>query len=135
MTKSILQLKKAEAGKKLNAVLTDVRLSVVDKAVCCESFKGIDGKAGQKIVEAVKKVNPDCVYFGVIESDDETGKISAFCSVPEGRNGAAGDWLKHVLAEFGGRGGGTPAFASGQATGVASVEEVLKVAEALGSDL
>ncbi|GMH85559.1 hypothetical protein TrST_g13055 [Triparma strigata] len=128
MGKSILQLKKAEAGKKLNAVLTDVRASVVDKTVVAESFKGIDGKAGQKIVEAVKKVNPDCAYFGVIESDEGGGKIAAFCSVPEGK-GSAGEWLKGVLGEFGGRGGGTEAFASGQATGVVDVKEVLKAAE------
>ncbi|GMH47742.1 hypothetical protein TrLO_g6150 [Triparma laevis f. longispina] len=128
MSKEILQLKKAEAGKKLNVVLTDVRASVVDKAVVVESFKGIDSKAGQKIVEAVKKVNPDCLYFGIIESDEEEGKIAAFCSVAEGR-GAAGDWLKAVLGEFGGRGGGTNAFASGQATGVKDVKEVLEVAK------
>ena len=44
-------------------------------------------------------------------------KVMAFCCVPEGSEGeTAGEWLKRVLAEFGGRGGGTDTFASGQCT-------------------
>ena len=127
--KSVAQSKKAEAGRRLNDVLTGVRERVVGADLVAEAFEGIDGKAGQKIVEAVKKVNPDCAFFGVIKGEE--GKAMAFCSVPEGRDRKASDWLKEVLGKFGGRGGGTDVFASGQCQieGDAGLDEVVEASK------
>ena len=80
-----------------------------------------------KIAETVKKTNPECCFFGVIETDD--GKVMAFASIPDDKTGdvSANDWLKEVLGKFGGRGGGKPGFAQGQAPDC-DVEELLSFA-------
>ena len=92
---------KAEAGRKLNAVLGEVTEAVEKKQVCVIKFTGIEGKGAQKIAEKVKKANPDCSFFGVIEGED--GKVSCFASMPDGREAL-------VRATAGGGGGAAPAL-------------------------
>lgn len=125
--KKIVELNKAKAGEKLNKCLSVVRESVVGKSVCAERFAGIEGKGAIKIAETVKKTNPECCFFGVIETDE--GKLMAFASVPDDKIGelSANDWLKEVLGKFGGRGGGKPGFAQGQAP-ECDVDELLSFA-------
>jgi alanyl-tRNA synthetase len=119
---------KAEAGRKLNAVLGEVTEAVEKKQVCVIKFTGIEGKGAQKIAEKVKKANPDCSFFGVIEGED--GKVSCFASVPDGREVNAGAWIKEVTGKFGGRGGGKPAFAQGQVPEGTQAQEVVAAAAA-----
>ncbi|GMI38648.1 hypothetical protein TrCOL_g12779 [Triparma columacea] len=127
LQKKVVELNKAKAGEKLNRCLTVVRENVVGKVVHAERFVGIEGKGAVKIAETVKKTNPECCFFGVIETDD--GKVMAFASIPDDKTGdvSANDWLKEVLGKFGGRGGGKPGFAQGQAPDC-DVEELLSFA-------
>jgi len=126
--KKIVERNKAKAGEKLNSCLSVVKERVVGKAVCVERFSGIEGKGAVKIAETAKKTNPDCCFFGVIETDE--GKLMAFASVPDDKTGdlSANDWLKEVLTKFGGRGGGKPGFAQGQAP-ECEVDELLSFAK------
>jgi len=130
--KKIVEGRKAEAGKRLNGVLGEVTEAVVGKDVVCIKFVGIEAKGSQKIAEIVRKVNPACSFFGIIESEDEEGKVACFASVPDGRAVAANKWVNEVLGRFGGMGGGKEGFAQGQARGCKS-EEVIKVALEVGS--
>ena len=133
--KKIVDAKKADAGRKLNACLSAVAEKVVNQDVSVERFVGIDAKkGGQKIAETVKKSNESCCFFGVIETDD--GKVMAFASVPDGKVESLGanDWLNDVLGKFGGRGGGKKGFAQGQVTDRDVVDDVLKYAMQVGSE-
>ncbi len=133
LQKKIVETKKANAGQKLNKVLTIVREEVVGKSVCVMRFNGIEAKGAQKIAETAKKANPDCCVFGIIEPEVGETKIMAFTSVPEGKTESLGadKWLKDVLGKFGGRGGGKAGFAQGQCDGV-DLDQLVREAEATG---
>ena len=131
MQKRAADAAKAEAGRKLNAVLGEVAEAVAGKDLCVIKFTGIESKGSNKIAEIVKKENPECSFFGVIELPD--GKVACFASVPEGREMGAGSWIKEVTGRFGGRGGGKVHFAQGQVAEGTDAKDVVKAAVEVGA--
>lgn len=141
----VVQKKGIEAKKRLLAgrvdkCLNDVK-DVVEKAVADGKNSlvlnldiGADSKASQKVIKAVQKIAPEIAFMGISEEEQGSGgKILCFAIVPEsllkssGLN--AGDWVKDVLSTVGGRGGGKPGSAQGQAPSCDDVNALIAKAE------
>ena len=99
---------------------------------------GADGKASNRVVDAVKKVAPDVAFMGISEEDSGSGgKVLCFAVVPEaltkeGFN--ASDWIKATLEPCGGRGGGRPTNAQGQAASCEDIEILVNAANAFATE-
>lgn len=141
----VVQKKGIEAKKRLLAgrvdrCLNDVK-GIVEKAVADGKSSlvlnldiGADSKASQKVIKAVQKIAPEIAFMGISEEEQGSGgKLLCFAIVPEsllkssGLN--AGDWVKDVLSTVGGRGGGKPGSAQGQAPSCDDVDALIAKAE------
>jgi alanyl-tRNA synthetase len=95
---------------------------------------GADGKASQKVVNAVKSIAPDMAFLGWSEEEPGSGgKVMAFALVPDSlveTGFKADDWVRASLESCGGRGGGKPASAQGQAPECSDLSSVVAAANA-----
>ena len=93
-----------------------------------------DSKASQKVMNAAKVAAPDMAFMGISEEEPGSGgKLMAFAIVPDSlveQGFKADEWVGATLEVCGGRGGGKPASAQGQAKECNNVEEVLAAAQA-----
>ena len=120
----VLQKKCAEENKKrgsksLDSCLSLVKDSVEGQAMAVELLRGVDLKGVQRVVDIVKKSNPACHFFGVVEGGEGSDKHVVFTVVPEKNSGAVAEfpaeaWLARVMDKFEGKGGGKGSFAQGQ---------------------
>merc|ERR1712228_306641 len=98
---------------------------------------GTDSKATQKILNAVKNISSDVAFMGIsatanTENDDNTTMtVLAFATVPQTliddptNDLKADEWVRATLEVCGGRGGGKPQNAQGQAKKCTDVDAVL----------
>lgn len=121
--------------KVLNTVRADVEAALADKkkVVVLNVDIGADGKASQKVLNAVKKVAGDeLAFLGVSEEvPGSGGKMSAFAIVPDSLVDTglkADEWIRATLESCGGRGGGKPGNAQGQAQECSDVNAVIEAA-------
>ena len=94
---------------------------------------GADGKASQQVLNAVKKIAGDeMAFLGVSEENPGSGgKVSAFAIVPDSLVGVglkAYEWIRATLETCGGRGGGKPGSAQGQAQECTDLDAVIAAA-------
>jgi len=141
-----IQKKANEANKAALAQRVDIALNTlskdVEEAVAAKKKVlvlnvdiGADSKASQKVLNAVKKVAGDRLAFlGLSEEEQGSGgKIMAFAFVPDAlvEGGLKADeWIRSTLEICGGRGGGKPENAQGQAPECSDVDAVLAAANA-----
>jgi alanyl-tRNA synthetase len=141
----VVQKKGIEAKKRLLAGRVDRCLNnvkdVVEQAVTDGKSSlvlnldiGADSKASQKVIKAVQKIAPEIAFMGISEEEPGSGgKILCFAIVPDsllkGSGLNAGEWVKDVLNEVGGRGGGKPGSAQGQAPSCEDVGALIAKAE------
>merc|ERR1712087_147462 len=129
------EVKKAALAQRVNLVLKDVKAEV-EKAVSNDVRTlvpnidiGADSKASQKVLNAVKKLAPDMAFMGLSEEEQGSGgKLMAFAVVPDSLVDAglkADEWIRSTLEVCGGRGGGRPSNAQGQAPECSDVEAVI----------
>jgi alanyl-tRNA synthetase len=91
---------------------------------------GADAKASQKVLNLVRSLAPDMAFLAVSEEEPGSGgKLIVFGIVPDSKVKylKADEWVREALSICGGRGGGKPGSAQGQAVkcdNVAAVEEV-----------
>mmetsp|Transcript_3833 Transcript_3833/g.8538 ORF Transcript_3833/g.8538 Transcript_3833/m.8538 type:complete len:1081 (+) Transcript_3833:102-3344(+) len=121
--------------KCLNDVNADVEKALAEgkKALVLNLDIGADSKASQKVIKAVQKLAPEMAFLGISEEEAGSGgKILCFAVVPDAlvKEGLkANEWIKEVLDMCGGRGGGKPGSAQGQAPTCADVDAVIAKAE------
>merc|ERR1712176_210312 len=122
--------------KVLNTVIADVEQALEDgkKTLVLNLDIGANSKASQKVIKAVQKIAPCLAFMGVSEEEAGSGgKVLCFAIVPESVMNDTGlkanEWLKDVLDSVGGRGGGRPGSAQGQAPLCDDVEAVIANAE------
>jgi len=127
--------KKKELQKRIDLLLNDVKAQV-DEAI--ESGKRsivvdvdilADSKSSQKVLNSVKAHAPDIAFMGLSRGDE--GNVLAFSIVPESmvEAGLAADaWVRASLESCGGKGGGKPGNAQGQAKECEDFDEVLRSA-------
>ena len=120
--------------KCLNAVKEDVNAAIADGKNCLvlNVDIGADSKASQRIMNEVKKIAPDLAFLGVSEEEPGSGgKLLAFSLVPDALVDAglkADEWIRSTLEACGGRGGGRPTNAQGQAPQCENVDGAIAAA-------
>jgi alanyl-tRNA synthetase len=99
---------------------------------------GADSKASQKVIKAVQKIAPELAFMGISEEEvGSGGKILCFAIVPDSVQETglkANEWLNDVLESVGGRGGGKPGNAQGQAPNCSDIDAVIAKAESFVND-
>ncbi|KAL7463937.1 hypothetical protein ACHAXS_004288 [Conticribra weissflogii] len=126
--------------KCLNDVNADVEKALAEgrKALVLNLDIGADSKASQKVIKAVQKLAPEMAFMGISEEEvGSGGKILCFAVVPDAlvKEGLrANEWIQEVLDICGGRGGGKPGSAQGQAPQCEDVDAVITKAESFVSN-
>ena len=144
-----VQKKAVEAKKKALAKRVDLCLNVVKervaaaveegtKSLVMEVDIGADSKASQKVMNAAKSLAPEMAFLGISEEElGSGGKLMAFAIVPDAiaKNGfKADDWIRAALEVCGGRGGGRPTSAQGQASECTDVSVVIDAAKSFATE-
>lgn len=145
----VVQKRAVEAKKRALAQRVDKVLNVVNDQFksaaesCTKSLVlnvdiGADSKSSQTIMNAAKNLAPDMAFMGISEEDiGSGGKLMVFAVVPDALVEAglkADEWVRSTLEVCGGRGGGRPQNAQGQATECSDVDAVLAAAEKFASE-
>ncbi len=111
----------AQAGidKAVGALTAAIEGAKAQPFLVLETAAALDSKAVKRLVEGCKKASPGLALLVV--SCEADGKAMAFAHVPKERLGElqADKWVAATLQALGGRGGGKPELAQGQAKGVA----------------
>ena len=138
LQKKASQAKKAALAARVDIVLNDVREKTTEavdskcKSLVLNVDIGADSKASQTVMNAVKDIAPDLAFMGVSEEEAGSGgKVLCFAVVPESLNEKglkADEWVKETLSAFGGRGGGRPSNAQGQAPSCEDVDAIVSAA-------
>merc|ERR1712003_465870 len=129
------EVKKAALAQRVNLVLKDVKAEVESttskgiKTLILNVDIGADSKASQQVLNAVKKIAPDMAFMGLSEEEKGSGgKLMAFALVPDSLVDCglkADEWIRSTLEVCGGRGGGRPGSAQGQAPLCSDVDAVI----------
>ena len=99
---------------------------------------GADSKASQKVIKAVQKIAPEIAFMGISEEvPGSGGKIICFAIVPDSfltrSSLSASEWVGDALSSVGGRGGGKPGSAQGQASACDDVDALIANAESFAN--
>ena len=137
--KAVGAKKRALAGK-VDKVLNVIREQIEDavaqdkKVLVLTVDIAADSKASQKVMNTAKKIAPAMAFMGLSEEETGSGgKLMCFAVVPPAMVEAglkADDWLRATLAECGGRGGGRPENAQGQAAECDDIDAVVAASNA-----
>lgn len=144
-----IQKKAVDAKKRAIAQRVDKVLNVVKEQLATAAEDGVkslvlsvdigaDSKASQKVMNAAKSIAPEMAFMGLSEEEEGSGgKLLAFASVPDAlvESGLKADeWVRATLEVCGGRGGGRPSNAQGQAPECSNVDEVIAASEKFVAD-
>eukprot|EP00522_Entomoneis_paludosa_P018922 CAMPEP_0172444094 /NCGR_PEP_ID=MMETSP1065-20121228/4207_1 /TAXON_ID=265537 /ORGANISM="Amphiprora paludosa, Strain CCMP125" /LENGTH=994 /DNA_ID=CAMNT_0013194513 /DNA_START=117 /DNA_END=3101 /DNA_ORIENTATION=+ len=143
--KKVNEAKKKALQKRMAVVLSDLKVQVEaavadgQRVVVLDLDILADGKASQQVRNEVKKVAPGVAFLGVSEEDPGSGgKLLAFAAVPDAMVDSSGlkanEWVLAALETCGGRGGGKPDNAQGQAQECANVEAVIAAAKSFAEN-
>ena len=123
LEKQLERLQQKLASAQAKTLLDDVQ-TLNGHAVLVAQVSGMDGKALRTLSDDVKSRLPHAVIVLASVHDD---KIAVTASVDKGLTNhvKAGDIIKHVTEQLGGKGGGKPDFAQGGASDVAGLPAVL----------
>jgi len=135
LQKKGVEAKKVQLQKRIDRCLNDVREEILSAnaagtpALVLNTDIGADAKASQRIVNAVKELAPGMAFMGISEEvPGSGGKLMCYAVVPDSmvaQGFRADDWIQAALAKCGGRGGGKPNNAQGQAKECSDIETVV----------
>ena len=138
--KTAADAKKKALQQRVDLCLEDVKkrveetLAINGKTLVMNVDIGADSKAAQTVQNTVTKLAPKLAFLGLSEEEPGSGgKLLAFASVPDSVVVAglqADEWVRATMEICGGRGGGKPSSAQGQAKECADVGPVLEAAVA-----
>jgi len=138
-----------EAKKRALAQRVDIVLNVVNEQLHAAVEEGAtslvlnvdigaDSKASQKVMKAAQTIAPNMAFMGISEEEQGSGgKLMVFALVPEAlmESGLkANEWVSATLEVCGGRGGGKPGSAQGQAPQCDDVNAVIAASEKFVSE-
>lgn len=137
------EVKKAALAQRVDMVLKDVKTEVEaaieneQRTLVLNVDIGADSKASQQVLNAVKKIAPGMAFMGISEEEQGSGgKLLAFALVPEPLVECglkADEWVRGTLEVCGGRGGGKPGNAQGQAPDCSDVDAVIAASESFAA--
>lgn len=133
-----IEAKKAALAGRVDRCLNDVKAQLEEalaqdkRALVLNVDIGADSKASQKVMKAAQSIAPELAFMGVSEEEPGSGgKLLAFALVPPSlveTGFKADEWIRSTLEVCGGRGGGKPSSAQGQAKECDNADEVLAAA-------
>jgi alanyl-tRNA synthetase len=136
--KIAVDAKKAALARRVDLCLNDVKKSIEAASLEKKRFLvlevdiGADAKASQRVMNTVKSMSPDLAFLGITEEEVGSGGVTvAFAMVPDSlvEQGFQADlWVLAALESCGGRGGGKPGNAQGQAKACSDVRTVVDAA-------
>eukprot|EP00566_Odontella_aurita_P003068 CAMPEP_0113572362 /NCGR_PEP_ID=MMETSP0015_2-20120614/26048_1 /TAXON_ID=2838 /ORGANISM="Odontella" /LENGTH=1024 /DNA_ID=CAMNT_0000475377 /DNA_START=124 /DNA_END=3198 /DNA_ORIENTATION=- /assembly_acc=CAM_ASM_000160 len=142
--KKAVDAKKRALAQRVDKVLNVVTAQIEEAAgagktaLVLEVDIGADSKASQKVLNAAKKLAPDMAFMGLSEEENGSGgKLACFAAVPEAMAEGgfrADEWVRSALGVCGGRGGGKPDSAQGQAKECDDVGAVVKQADLFAAE-
>jgi alanyl-tRNA synthetase len=145
LQKKAADSKKKALQKRVDTVLNGIREDV-ESAASSQSRVLVlnvdiraDAKASQRVLNTVKEIAPDLAFLGITEEEPGSGgKVMAFALVPDSLASGglkADEWVQAALESCGGRGGGKPISAQGQAKECPDVQAVVSAAESYAESI
>jgi alanyl-tRNA synthetase len=138
LQKRALEIKKAALAGRMDRVLEELKVTLRGGSenpfwVMTVPIGG-DTKAAQKVMNTVKNLAPNTAFLGISEEEPGSGgKIMVFSVVPDAMVTDMGlkadEWINAALRTCGGRGGGKPNSAQGQAKECQDLSKVVEEAE------
>ena len=113
LEKQLERLQQKMASAQAASLLDDVQ-NIADVPVLISTLSGIDGKSIRTLMDDIKSKLPDSV---IVLIGDKEGQLALAASVAKSVTGRikAGDIIRHLAGELGGKGGGKPDYAQGGA--------------------
>ena len=113
LEKQLERLQQKMASAQAANLLDDVQ-NIADVPVLISTLSGIDGKSIRTLMDDIKSKLPDSV---IVLIGDKEGQLALAASVAKSVTGRikAGDIIRHLAGELGGKGGGKPDYAQGGA--------------------
>ena len=113
LEKQLERLEQKIASAQAANLLDDVQ-TIAGTPVLISTLSGIDGKSIRTLMDDIKSKLPDSVIVLIGDKDDQLA-LAASVAKPVTAKVKAGDIIRHLAGELGGKGGGKPDYAQGGA--------------------
>ena len=113
LEKQLERLQQKIASAQAANLLDDVQ-TIAGTPVLISTLNGIDGKSIRTLMDDIKSKLPDSVIILIGDKDDQLA-LAASVSKSLTAKVKAGDIIRHLASELGGKGGGKPDYAQGGA--------------------
>ncbi|MBU5616093.1 alanine--tRNA ligase [Psychrobacter sp. TAE2020] len=123
LEKKLERLQQKLASAQAADLLSEVQ-TIAGTPVLISTLAGIDGKSIRPLMDDIKSKLPDSVIV-LIGDKEEQLALSASVAKSVTSRIKAGDIIRHLAGELGGKGGGKPDYAQGGAPKVANTVEVI----------
>ena len=123
LEKQLERLQQKMASAQAANLLDDVQ-TIADTPVLISTLNGIDGKSIRTLMDDIKSKLPDSVIVLIGDKDDQLA-LAASVSKSLTTKVKAGDIIRHLAGELGGKGGGKPDYAQGGAPKAANTSAVV----------
>ena len=135
LEKQLERLEQKIASAQAANLLDEVQ-NIADTPVLISTLNGVDGKSIRTLMDDIKSKLPDSVIV-LIGDKDEQLALAASVAKSVTAKVKAGDIIRHLAGELGGKGGGKPDYAQGGAPKAANTSAVVNalpawLAEQLG---
>lgn len=132
LEKQLERLEQKIASAQAANLLDDVQ-TIAGTPVLISTLSGIDGKSIRTLMDDIKSKLPDSVIV-LIGDKDEQLALAASVAKSVTAKVKAGDIIRHLAGELGGKGGGKPDYAQGGAPKAANTSEVINALPAWIAD-
>ena len=132
LEKQLERLEQKIASAQAAKLLDDVQ-TIAGTPVLISTLSGIDGKSIRTLMDDIKSKLPDSVIV-LIGDKDEQLALAASVAKSVTAKVKAGDIIRHLAGELGGKGGGKPDYAQGGAPKAANTSEVINALPAWIAD-
>ncbi|ABE75415.1 alanine--tRNA ligase [Psychrobacter cryohalolentis] len=132
LEKQLERLEQKIASAQAANLLDDVQ-TIAGTPVLISTLSGIDGKSIRTLMDDIKSKLPDSVIV-LIGDKDEQLALAASVAKSVTAKVKAGDIIRHLASELGGKGGGKPDYAQGGAPKAANTNAVVNALPAWIAD-
>jgi len=113
LEKQLERLQQKIASTQASNLLDDVQ-TIADTPVIISILSGVDGKSIRTLMDDIKSKLPDSVIVLIGDKDEQLALAASVAKSVTNRV-KAGDIIRHLADELGGKGGGKPDYAQGGA--------------------
>ncbi|TXD98186.1 alanine--tRNA ligase [Psychrobacter frigidicola] len=123
LEKQLERLEQKIASAQAANLLDDVQ-TIADTPVLISTLSGVDGKSIRTLMDDIKSKLPDSVIVLIGDKDEQLALAASVAQSVTGKV-KAGDIIRHLATELGGKGGGKPDYAQGGAPKAANSASVI----------